>query len=415
MAPLALRYAALSHVGLVRSDNEDSGFAGSRLLLVADGMGGHAAGELASSIATAEFAKLDPSAPSEADFMQQLEDAVEETQDHLARVIAHDPNSAGMGTTLTAMAWDAGSSALGLVHIGDSRAYVLEGGVLSQMTRDDTYVQALVEAGKITAEEATTHPKRNLLLKALDGRTQVESTPSIRKVSAGQRYLLCTDGLCGYVSDEEIRSILVDAHDPTLAVQLLVDKALDKGAPDNVTCVVADVYEVEPTAPPSTGAPIAVGAVSEPRNRARLPGLEFPADIQRSDEPQPAPATGPPASGESAPPRSRAPRRRWPLVAAALALGAVALLGVSWVYIQSNYYVGQDNGTVAIYRGLPGGPHSLVETSEVQTAQLPNYQRSQVEENIQVGDLGQAQAIVDELRKAAEQCKQRPIPEGCPR
>lgn len=276
---LHLRYAAKSDVGMVRKDNEDSGFAGRTLLAVADGMGGHAAGELASSTAIATLAELDSEELTGEDVLTALDDAIVTSAERIAQFVQADPSRAGMGTTVTAIAWRSGRIAV--IHVGDSRAYLMREGTLSQITRDHTYVQSLVDAGRITAEEARRHPKRNLMLRAIDGNQIPERDLSIREALAGDRYLLCSDGLCGVVEDAELARVLREVPDPTAAVTELVDLALEAGAPDNVTAVVADVIDVPDEADweSSLGMPVVVGAAGEKRNRAALPGLLFPDDV----------------------------------------------------------------------------------------------------------------------------------------
>ncbi len=288
-----LRYAAKSDVGMVRRDNEDSGYAGRTLLVVADGMGGHAAGELASSTAVATLAELDSEELPAGDVLTALDDAMLTSAERIAQFIEADPSRAGMGTTLTAVLWRGGRIAL--IHVGDSRAYLLRGGELSQITHDHTYVQTLIDAGRITEEEARTHPKRNLLLRAIDGTGVPEGETSMREAQVGDRYLLCSDGLCGVVTDAAIKGVLVQVADPTAAVTELVELALAAGAPDNVTAVVADVIEVaddDADLESALGGPVVVGAAGDRRNRAALPGLLFPDDVGPGGE----------ASGAMSPP-----------------------------------------------------------------------------------------------------------------
>lgn len=296
---LHLRYAAKSDVGMVRKDNEDSGFAGRTLLAVADGMGGHAAGELASSTAIATLAELDSEDLAGDEVLTALDDAIVTSAERIAQFVQADPARAGMGTTVTAIAWRSGRIAV--IHVGDSRAYLLRDGELSQITRDHTYVQSLVDAGRITAEEARRHPKRNLMLRAIDGNQIPERDLSIREAHAGDRYLLCSDGLCGVVEDVDIGRVLTEVADPTAAVSALVDLALEAGAPDNVTAVVADVVDTQDEAvlDAAVGKPVVVGAAGEKRNRAALPGLQFPDDVgldPDSTDPE-APIVGPAVAG----------------------------------------------------------------------------------------------------------------------
>ena len=275
--PLVFRYAARSDVGLVRQGNEDSGYASDNLLIVADGMGGHVAGELASATVTAILAGL-PIADSE-DVLTQLADAVDEAQLEMRHIIAERPDFQGMGTTVTVVCWQGDRASI--AHVGDSRAYMLRNGELLRLTKDHTYVQTLVDAGQITEEQAHTHRRRNLLIRAIDGVNTVEPDLSIREVHAGDRILLCSDGLSGVVSDAQIREML-SRGDPTGAVTALVEAAIEGGAPDNVTCVVADVAHVD--TPPVGNRPVVVGAA------ARRGSICRSASIWRSAAWSPSPS-----------------------------------------------------------------------------------------------------------------------------
>ncbi|MFF7637191.1 protein phosphatase 2C domain-containing protein [Kitasatospora sp. NPDC008050] len=260
---LVLRFAAGSHKGLIREGNEDSGYAGPRLLAVADGMGGAAAGEVASSEALSAIIALDESDPN-ADLLTLLNDAVQGANDRLRLMVEQDPQLEGMGCTLTALLWT--GERMGLVHVGDSRAYLLRDGSLSQITQDHTWVQRLVDEGRITAEEAETHPQRSLLMRALDGRGQVEPDLSIREVRAGDRYLICSDGLSGPVSHQTLEETLGSFYAPEPTIQELIQLALRGGGPDNITCIVADVLDVGPSDTLSgqfVATPVVVGAVAE--------------------------------------------------------------------------------------------------------------------------------------------------------
>ncbi|GAA1966111.1 BofC C-terminal domain-containing protein [Kitasatospora viridis] len=260
---LVLRFAAGSHKGLIREGNEDSGYAGPRLLAVADGMGGAAAGEVASSEVLSSLIALDDADPH-ADLLTLLHDAVQTANDRLRLMVEQDPQLEGMGCTLTALLWT--GDRMGLVHVGDSRAYLLRDGSLSQITQDHTWVQRLVDEGRITAEEAETHPQRSLLMRALDGRGQVEPDLSIREVRAGDRYLICSDGLSGPVSHQTLEETLGSFYAPEPTIQELIQLALRGGGPDNITCIVADVLDVGPSDTLSgqfATTPVVVGAVAE--------------------------------------------------------------------------------------------------------------------------------------------------------
>lgn len=237
---LVLRYAARSDRGLVRGNNEDSVYAGARLLALADGMGGHAAGEVASQLMIAALAHLDDDEPGD-DLLGKLDAATREGNAAIADQVEEEPELDGMGTTLTAILF-AGKK-LGLVHIGDSRAYMLRGGELAQITRDDTFVQSLVDEGRITPEQAHTHPQRSLIMRALTG-NEIEPTLIMREARAGDRYLLCSDGLSDVVSDETIANTMREGTTDECADRL-IELALRSGGPDNVTVVVADVIDLD--------------------------------------------------------------------------------------------------------------------------------------------------------------------------
>ncbi|MGV9674419.1 PP2C family protein-serine/threonine phosphatase [Nocardia sp. NPDC003482] len=339
---LVLRYAARSDRGLVRANNEDSVYAGARLLALADGMGGHAAGEVASQLMIAALAHLDDDEPGD-DLLGKLDRAVREGNAAIADQVEEEPELDGMGTTLTAILF-AGRK-LGLAHIGDSRAYLLRADELTQITRDDTFVQSLVDEGRITPEQAHTHPQRSLIMRALTG-NEIEPTLIVREARAGDRYMLCSDGLSDVVSDETIANTLREGNTDE-AADRLIELALRSGGPDNVTVVVADVIDLDY----GQSHPIVAGAASG------------------EDEDTPPPNTAAGRAAAMRPPRS-APRRaavtpdppepgkshrlRWIVLSLALVAAVAVGLVVGYKMIRGNYYVGADNGTVVIMRGLPG-------------------------------------------------------------
>lgn len=281
--PLGIRYAALSDAGLVRPSNQDTAYAGSRLLAVADGFGpsGAPAGaaaidvlrrlESAGARGTADFRTaafrteaFPPGDGGEAEEAEEaggaggllnlLEDAVEQAALAVRGVAAAEPDPQQVGTTLTAMVWT--GSRLALVHIGDSRAYLLRDGAFFQITHDHTMVQAMVDDGRLSPEEAESHPQRALLVRALAGSAgawegssqDAYATAEIRlqEVRAGDRYLLCSDGLSAVVPADAVREVVATVAEPEQAVRDLVALAHRSGAPDNVSCVVADVRELQP-------------------------------------------------------------------------------------------------------------------------------------------------------------------------
>lgn len=245
-APLDIRYAALTDAGLVRESNQDAAYAGARLLAVADGFGGR--GAPASAAAVDALKELETDVLPAADLLNVLEDTVERAGRAVHDIAASDPAGPEAGTTLTAMLWT--GSQLALVHIGDSRAYLLRDGELFQITHDHTLVQSMLDEGRISAEEALSHPQRSLLIRALAGRPRgpergPERGPDLRlqDVRAGDRYLLCSDGLSTVVPPEEVHRTVSGGGGPQETVRELVDSAHRFGSPDNVSCVVADVLE----------------------------------------------------------------------------------------------------------------------------------------------------------------------------
>ena len=338
---LVLRYAARSDRGLVRANNEDSVYAGARLLALADGMGGHAAGEVASQLVIAALAHLDDDEPG-GDLLSKLDSAVREGNSAIAAHVEADPELEGMGTTLTAILF--AGNRLGLVHIGDSRGYLLRDGELTQITKDDTFVQTLVDEGRITAEEAHSHPQRSLIMRALTGH-EVEPTLIMREARAGDRYLLCSDGLSDPVSHDTILEAL-QIDDVAESADRLIELALRGGGPDNVTVVVADVvdYDYGQTQPILAGA-VSGDADAPPPNTAAGRASAFNPKRTEAKRVLPEPEEPP------RPPRSR---RRMFIAAAVLILVVVAGLAVAREIVRNNYYVTAHDGTVSIMRGVSG-------------------------------------------------------------
>ena len=403
---LLLRYAARSDVGLLREGNEDSGYAGPRLLAVADGMGGHAGGEVASAVAVAALAPLDgpePASPAPegtSDLRGRLVAAVEEANAHLRRIAESKPELEGMGTTVTALLRD--GDRLGVAHIGDSRGYLLRDGTLRRITRDHTLVQSLVDEGRISADQAEQHPQRSLLTRALDGRPDVEPDLEVLDLVPGDRFLLCSDGLSGVVSEESMQRVLTEVPDPPAACESLIDLALRAGGPDNITCVVADVIDAGDDAAQSTARTV-VGSAKQAVRPAPAGGggpVAPAAAVEGSDGGAPLP---------------RGPRPRRPgrvlllgLVLLGLAAGGGVLFAL-YGWSQQQYYVGSDEEHVAIYRGLsPGIAGSLLssrlERRELPLSALPPQTRDRLDDTIPAEDLEDARQIVVRLEAQALAC-----------
>ncbi|MGI5481790.1 Stp1/IreP family PP2C-type Ser/Thr phosphatase [Streptomyces lavendofoliae] len=435
---LSLRFAAGSHKGMIREGNEDSGYAGPRLLAIADGMGGQAAGEVASSEVISTLVTLDDDVPG-SDLLTSLGTAVQRANDQLRLMVEEDPQLEGMGTTLTALLWT--GQRLGLVHVGDSRAYLLRDGVLTQITQDHTWVQRLVDEGRITEEEATTHPQRSLLMRALGSGDHVEPDLSIREVRAGDRYLICSDGLSGVVSHQTMEETLASYQGPQETVQDLIQLALRGGGPDNITVIVADVLDVDggdTLAGQLSDTPVVVGAVAENQTQANDGGaMETPAGraagLGRQAPQPPGGGFGPPGSGDDLgyggmPPEGgfgaygdqdfTKPRsgRKWLkrsffILLALVVVGGATYGGYRWT--QTQYYVGTKDDHVALYRGISQDLAwvSLSEVEkdhpEIELKYLPDYQRKQVEETIAGGNLAKAKNKIQELATQASACKKQ--------
>jgi protein phosphatase len=400
---IALRYAAHSDLGLLRDGNEDSGYAGPRLLVVADGVGGHAAGEVASSIAVAVLSALDEDSPG-GELLEALASAVSNANSYLRDMVAGDPDLRGMSTTVTALL--RAGSRFGLVHVGDSRCYLLRDGSLQQITHDHTFVQTLIDEGRITAEEADHHPQKSVITNALDGADSVKPDLSVREARLGDRYLLCSDGLSNVVSDKTLQETLAGGEDPDQTAHQLIELALRGGGPDNITVIVADVVDVD--AGPST-TPVVVGAAAEGATR-RTPGSSAAA---KAAQLAPPPADDDGGDDEDLhyeePQRHRA--RNTLLVLLLLVVLGAAGFG-AWKWSQAQYYVGAAGENVAIYRGLTQdlGPIStsrVYQQQDIALSDLPDYQQDRVRSDITATSLGDAHRIVRTLRTQADVCRKQ--------
>lgn len=374
----ALSYAARSHTGMVRDNNEDSAYAAPRVLVLADGMGGHAAGELASQIMVATLAKLDEDQPG-SDLAGALSRAMHEGNQAIAAHVEAHPEAEGMGCTLTALLFD--GRRMGLLHVGDSRAYLLRDDVLTQITKDDTFVQSLVDRGELTAEEAHVHPRRSLILKALTG-DPVEPTTAVREARVGDRYLLCSDGLSDPVSAETIAETL-GTGSADAAAERLVQLALRSGGPDNVTVVVADVVD-SPRG--GTVVPVVVGAAStdEPGeiavhadtaagraaafSRSRVASQNGAGEASGEG---PESGTGDGSDDDEVDrPAPRGTRWRFALSVVGVLVLIAGIVGVSALLVRSNYFVTEEDSQVVVKQGISGEVFGISLASVSQVACL---------------------------------------------
>ena len=402
--PVEFHYAARSDVGLVRQNNQDSGYAGANLLVLADGMGGPAGGDIASSVAIAHLVPLDTDSHPAETLLPSLRDALMDAHEELSERSEQDPELAGLGTTCIALMRS--GNKLAMVHIGDSRAYLLRGDTLTQVTTDHSFVQYLVDSGQITPEEAEHHPQRNVVMRIL-GDSQADVTPdeTMREAVVGDRWLLCSDGLSGVVSSDTIAEILTDVRDPGECAEELIRLALLAGGPDNVTCVVADIVPAG-TIPPS--APQIVGAAAKDRlaptrggggAAARAAALASPTKELPVDDEAEAEADAP-----------RRSRFAWllPVISLMLAIGVVIAGWLGWQWSQSQYYVMGKDGSVVIFQGIPQSVGSwnlshAIEITDVKLDQLAAVDQQRLQEPVTRSSRGEVDAYVAILRSNARE------------
>lgn len=486
--PLFLYSTTVSDVGTVRANNQDSSFAGEHLIAICDGMGGHAGGDTASSIAIRSLAHIeqDDTGGDVEVISRMMETSVMAAHDAIVGKAKRERKLAGMGTTVTAVALVAGYWVV--AHIGDSRAYLLRDGHLSRITCDHSYVQHLIDTGRITPAEAKNHPQRNVVMRVL-GDFDIDPHPdiSIRKAHPADRWLLCSDGLCGVLEDSTIKETMTALADQGECAQRLVQMALRAGSTDNVTAVIADAtlaldadaFDLPHQTPLVGGAasrslePIA-DIVNEPVATApalrddhspakRAAALMQPADTQHNDV---APASAEPSTtrvvqpsavreetgerdnpdtGEipvvqkpdgrlSADPndpevakairdehveqkkatRAKHQRNRLAIVITIL-LAVAVLFGAgtgTYMWSQTRYYVGNSNGKVAIYQGVPTNLFGLalsheVSSTSITVSNLPQTWRDQLNRGISVGSLDEAQSHVGIIRSEMNKFKKQ--------
>jgi serine/threonine protein phosphatase PrpC len=410
--------AAVSHVGKIRSNNQDSGYAGRHLFVVADGMGGHAGGDVASAIATKRIAEADEAFGAAVDAESALQSALIAANSLLAETVFEHSELTGMGTTVSGILRVGDQVAL--AHIGDSRIYRFRDGNLEQVTADHTFVQRLVDSGRITPEEAAVHPRRSVLMRVLgDVDAAPEIDTKILDTRPGDRWLLCSDGLSSYVSEDKIGQILATVRSAQGAADRLVKESLDHGAPDNVTVIIADIDGSEPGdgEPPPAGfvgsaaVPLMFEGSESERRPIRLPTLLLhPLKAAAPEDTHFEPEREEFLEQLIEEDRRRARRRRitWLVGTLVVIAAIVAAVVLAYQWTQTHYYVGAtDDGRVAIFQGVQQSigpiPLSHVEqTSQLRIDDLPPFQRQQVEATINADDLRDAHDILDRLSRAAE-------------
>ncbi len=396
---MSLRHGAVTDIGRMRKNNQDRFLSMGRLAAVADGMGGHRAGEVASQIAVEELKKLQQAGPwaSEAAVGEALRAAFLQANRRIREMSAGDRDLEGMGTTLVALL-EHGDS-VHLANVGDSRAYLLRHGELSQVTVDHSLVQELVDEGRLRPEEAGRHPQRSIITRALGVDADVEVDLFTYKLQQGDRLLLCTDGLSGVVDETRIRNVLLRVPDPQHAAEQLVEMANESGGPDNITAIVLDTEDRTARAGEATGdlgagvTGTIVGGVAGENGAGDGTGAgyltgPFTAGAGRA---------GRHRRGTKAVTRRRRGRRLL-LAVIVLALLAGAVVG-GRALVFSRYWVGFDRGQVAVFRGVPGnvaGLHfsSLVERTPITRDQVPAGYALQLDSGIS------AESLADARKKA---------------
>ncbi|MEA3040374.1 MAG: family protein phosphatase [Sphingomonadales bacterium] len=417
-----LQYAAISDVGRVRKDNQDSGYAGPWLLTVCDGVGGAARGDLASSTAIGQLRRLDqPPADSgdagaTGDTQARLElvaGALHRASDRIGDLVDEEPSLSGTSTTATVALFDGERLVMG--HVGDSRAYLFRGHEISQLTSDHTFVQSLIDEGRITEEDARTHPHRNLILKALDGVHEVDPDLFVVELVEKDRILLCSDGASGSLDNGRLADIL-STGSPDFAAVELVRASLEAGSTDNVTCIVADVVPAAAEDEPPTA--MVVGSAAELKRKTRGGGSFFRGHrAGDTGEIEPIAAdlaadlpAGSPYAFDPDPETARyAPRPPRRFVWLRRCLAVLAILGLAWMggvlawsWTQHQYYVGGQGGVVTIFRGVNADVPGLdlsdaYETSNVRVDQLSSFNAGQVQQGIGASSLYDAERTVQRL------------------
>lgn len=435
---LKLKFAAKSDVGRIRKKNDDSAYVGEHLAVLADGMGGHVGGDVASASTVLDLVHLDRAVT--ADPRNALPDEIQAANLVLNELVGANPKLSGMGTTVTSLLLS--GTTLHMAHIGDSRAYRLKNGAFEQISTDHTFVQRLVDEGRISRAEAEIHPHKNVLLRVLgDSDASPELDVQQLEASVGERWMLCSDGLTDAVAVPVIEEIIRSTPDMDQAVNDLVAITLKNGAPDNVTVVMFEIVEdqapgsdeparLEPA--PDTGQ-LAIAAEGDVEASASLlrheisqrPHLlvgsaqlatqtgQIPVVTQHTGERRAAALLthrSPAARGVLDPIEESLPHRRWlmPILLTLTAVLVVILGAWGYMWTQTQYFVGPVDGKVAIYKGVPQelGPISLSEidtVSSVPLEALPEYSRQRVESTIPADSREHAQSIIQELLVTAKQ------------
>jgi PPM family protein phosphatase len=387
---MRLVFAAATDVGRMRQNNEDSYLSSKPVAAVADGMGGHSAGEVASAIAIEELAALRDRGPweNETAATDDLKQAILRANRRIREMAASDRKLNGMGTTLVALLED--GDMVHVANVGDSRGYLLRQGELSQVTVDHSLVQELVDDGRLSPEDAERHPQRSVITRALGIDPEVEFDLFTYKLQVGDRLLLCSDGLSDVVEPAQIRKVLLRIPSAQRAARELVTVANEQGGPDNITVIVVDAVD-EATAQASEDGGDTTGDLAAGSATGTLPLVDGDGDAARGRSGRAA---------RVAKDRSLAMHRRLQrvLVAGIVVLAVAALLVAGRSFLFSRYWVGFDGDVVAVFQGVPGDVAGLrfsrlVERTPVSRAQVPAAYAARLEDGVQADDLEDARGI----------------------
>lgn len=425
MGRLTFDFVSHSEIGLVRKNNQDSGYASDTLLLVCDGMGGAAAGDLASSVAAHTLSSVDelPDDAVDADIEAAVAHSMDEANATLLELVSHDHDLEGMGTTVCGVLLT--GEHMCVMHVGDSRTYRLRDGEFTRVTHDHSWVQSLIDQGKISEDDAKVHPHRSLLLKVLNG--SPSHTPDIwsEPAQVGDRILVCSDGLCGMTDDDVIERILRETPDRDEALTALIGAAHDGGGMDNITILLGDVTDAEHD--PVPGAFLGAAAEVDIPDYSGEPEAAHEQVLEEDTTIVPAPSTSSgnktkgrsgrgKGSSQDSTTRSPSSSRGWWRWLAAI-LVVLALVAGGFVsarsYLRHQYYIGESGGEVTLYKGLPETVlgvrlHRVADdTFDIRVDSLPtSYQDKVRTHTLRTTDVDQAYGTVHELQQASVQCQE---------
>lgn len=417
MAIKTISYAA-SDIGKHRSSNQDSGYSGYQLFFVADGMGGHAGGDIASAITSQRVALTDSKYDTVEEAIESLKAGVIEANSMLTGTVVEHPELQGMGTTFSGLLVH--GSQIITAHIGDSRIYRMRSGQVEQITKDHTFVQKLVDLGRITEEEALVHPRRSVLMRVLgDVQGDPELDIALYDALPGDRWMVCSDGLSGVVPDDVMANILASSVPTEEAAELLVGEALEHGAPDNVTVVITDIVRPTVQAEFEPGAHFVGSAdhevIIEERKGGKILRLFNPMSLLELLQSPEDPAKYAPESEELLEKILAETQRKLRWRGVRMILGWLLFAGIlvglgfgAYQYTQTRYYVDVLDGQVTIYQGIreqlgPWKFSSPYFVSEINLEDLSQFQQTLIERSISAESLEEAQRILDQLRQTIDE------------